>query len=173
MVNEAEYCLLWIDWWGTCMTKSEWASWSQLFGVVASLLIALYFPISSERMRRKEEHKKYLNERYALASFKDDVIQFVGYLSNNAKVQQDLVIDEVQYGRILERLAYYDLHLRDSSSKKLLLLIRRTLSNVYAYKQASAEGRMSSGRTLHVSFMNLYHSQFKPEDVEFFHGAGE
>lgn len=24
-----EYCLLWIDWWPLCMTKAEWANWTQ------------------------------------------------------------------------------------------------------------------------------------------------
>ncbi|KAB2896574.1 MAG: hypothetical protein F9K35_13680 [Burkholderiaceae bacterium] len=34
-----EYCLLWIDWWPTCMTKAEWAGWAQTAGVVAALMI--------------------------------------------------------------------------------------------------------------------------------------
>lgn len=32
-----EYCLLFINWWPMCMTKSEWSGWVQSFGVVFAL----------------------------------------------------------------------------------------------------------------------------------------
>lgn len=40
-----EYCFLWIDWWATCMTKTEWSGWMQAIG--ALLAIAVAFAIAN------------------------------------------------------------------------------------------------------------------------------
>ena len=35
-IKSDEYCFLWIDWWATCLTKSEWAAWIQaIFSILA------------------------------------------------------------------------------------------------------------------------------------------
>lgn len=48
-VNAEEYCLFAINWWVTCLTKSEWASWVQAFGVG----VALIFPLISKFISRR------------------------------------------------------------------------------------------------------------------------
>lgn len=168
MIKEPEYCLLWIDWWVTCMTKAEWASWAQFVGVVGSSVLALYFPLRSEVQRRSDESREYLNQRFALNEFKNDVVHFVGPLTNYAKDQKDLVVDDVQYGKILERIGFFDIRLHDSSAKKLLMLIRQALRSVDSYRHA-VEDKKHSGDNLVNTFKVLYYSRFKPEDEGYFY----
>lgn len=42
---DVEYCLLWIDWWATCLTKGEWSSWVQALGSLLALAIAIAIPV--------------------------------------------------------------------------------------------------------------------------------
>lgn len=44
-----EYCLLWIDWWPLCMTKSEWSGWAQAVGAIIALAIAIGLPVKARR----------------------------------------------------------------------------------------------------------------------------
>lgn len=37
-----EYCLLWIDWWPMCMTKAEWAAWTQALSIVSIVAAPLF-----------------------------------------------------------------------------------------------------------------------------------
>lgn len=39
-MGDPQYCLLAIDHWSTCMTKAEWASWTQALGSIAAILAA-------------------------------------------------------------------------------------------------------------------------------------
>ncbi|MFP5444340.1 MAG: hypothetical protein ACLGIY_12240 [Betaproteobacteria bacterium] len=49
-----EYCFLWIDWWATCMTKTEWAGWMQAIGAVTALGIAIGLPYFQKKRADKE-----------------------------------------------------------------------------------------------------------------------
>ncbi len=40
----SEICLLWIDFWATCMTKSEWAAWMQAIGSLIAIGVAVAIP---------------------------------------------------------------------------------------------------------------------------------
>jgi hypothetical protein len=51
----SEYCFMWIDWWGTCMTKEEWSGWAQ-FLAVAFTLLAPY----AITYRKKKQAKKLM-----------------------------------------------------------------------------------------------------------------
>lgn len=46
-----EFCFLGIDHWSACMTKSEWAGWSQLVGTVVAVLLTWWLTSHSERAR--------------------------------------------------------------------------------------------------------------------------
>lgn len=37
-----EYCLLAIQWWPLCMTRTDWASWVQAVGSIAAVLLAMF-----------------------------------------------------------------------------------------------------------------------------------
>lgn len=168
-----EYCFLWIDWWATCMNKSEWASWAQVVGVLVATLVALIFPLLEAKRSRDEKKKDYVNDRFALNEFKDDVINFVGPLTNFTKEGGDLMIDEIQYGRILERISYFDVRLRDSSAKKLLALIRTLLRSLENYR-LHVDQRIKHGHDgLMNNFKRLCYSKFKPEDESYFFVRGE
>jgi hypothetical protein len=52
----AEYCLLWIDHWTTCLQKSEWASWIQALGAIAAIIGAVW--VSHRQERRQRMHEK-------------------------------------------------------------------------------------------------------------------
>lgn len=39
--QDDQYCLLWIDWWATCLSKDEWASWVQAIGTLAAVFAAV------------------------------------------------------------------------------------------------------------------------------------
>lgn len=54
-----EYCLLFIDWWPMCMTKSEWAAWLQFLGVGAALFSVVYGPVI-QRAQNSAHAKKML-----------------------------------------------------------------------------------------------------------------
>lgn len=54
-----EYCLLFIDWWPMCMTKSEWAAWLQFLGVGAALFSVVYGP-AIQRAQNSAHAKKML-----------------------------------------------------------------------------------------------------------------
>lgn len=45
----SEYCLLWIDWWGTCLAKSEWAAWVQAIGALVAIGSAYWIGKSQQR----------------------------------------------------------------------------------------------------------------------------
>ncbi len=49
-----EYCLLWINWWPTCMTKSEWSGWLQFVGSILALFIAISIPYYQNIVNRKK-----------------------------------------------------------------------------------------------------------------------
>lgn len=51
-----EYCFLWINSWGTCMTKSEWSAWVQAFAV----LVALGLPFVLKKREKYESLKRAL-----------------------------------------------------------------------------------------------------------------
>lgn len=50
----AEYCVLWIPHWSTCMAKTEWAAWAQ---AVFSVL-AIYVALSVANRQRRAEMKR-------------------------------------------------------------------------------------------------------------------
>lgn len=55
-----EYCLLWIDWWPLCMTKSEWSGWAQAIGAVLALAIAIAIPAKARRDARRDAKEAVL-----------------------------------------------------------------------------------------------------------------
>lgn len=169
MDKAPEFCFLWINWWVTCMTKSEWASWAQFLGVVGSLLMTLYLPLRSEALRREQEKMQYLNERYALRTLKEDVVHFVGPLTNYSRDGRDLPFDDVQYGRILERIAHFDRRLNDRSAKILLFLIRKLLRAVDGYRH-EVNGRENDSINMLRAFRDVVNAGFKPEDENYLFG---
>lgn len=52
-----EFCLLWIDHWTTCMTKSEWSGWAQALGAIAALAITLFLWRRSESQEGRKAEK--------------------------------------------------------------------------------------------------------------------
>jgi hypothetical protein len=55
----AEYCLLWMDHWSTCMTKGEWSSWAQAIGALLAICVAIALPIWLDhraRLKQREGH---------------------------------------------------------------------------------------------------------------------
>jgi hypothetical protein len=50
-----EYCLFWINWWATCLTKSEWSSWVQALGTILALVVAGLLAWWEVHRRRIEE----------------------------------------------------------------------------------------------------------------------
>ncbi|WP_157759999.1 hypothetical protein [Delftia acidovorans] len=69
-----EYCFFWIPHWSTCLTKSEWASWIQAFGILSFL----YGPWILSKLRRKRlkralediKWKIYTSKKYADSAYK-------------------------------------------------------------------------------------------------------
>lgn len=63
-----EYCLMWIDHWSMCMTKSEWASWIQAFGAISAILGAAWIAARQERNARRQSKQLAVRKtRSALA----------------------------------------------------------------------------------------------------------
>jgi len=55
-----EYCLLWINWWPLCMTKTEWSGWVQAIGSIAALFGAVWIAeraISASRQAKESDEK--------------------------------------------------------------------------------------------------------------------
>lgn len=40
-MTEIQYCLLGVDWWPLCMSRADWASWTQAIGSVLAILAAV------------------------------------------------------------------------------------------------------------------------------------
>jgi hypothetical protein len=59
-----EYCLFWIQWWATCLTKDAWAGWVQALGSLLALAIAIAIPLGmhvrERSLRAKEEEANAL-----------------------------------------------------------------------------------------------------------------
>lgn len=68
--NSQEYCLLFIDWWPICMTKSEWAGWMQAFFSVLAIAAAAWIATFQASRARQEvaarEAKEALAKRAAI-----------------------------------------------------------------------------------------------------------
>jgi len=58
-----EYCLLWINHWATCMSKSEWSGWAQVVGATLAVLAAVLVPaiqhVASERRALNAMRREY------------------------------------------------------------------------------------------------------------------
>ena len=54
-VNAEEYCFLAVNWWVTCLTKSEWASWAQAAGVSLTLYLMLKSFFNEQAIRKNNE----------------------------------------------------------------------------------------------------------------------
>jgi hypothetical protein len=50
----AEYCLLWIPHWATCMQKGEWSGWAQAIGAMLALALAIGLPARARADSRKD-----------------------------------------------------------------------------------------------------------------------
>ncbi|AEF90265.1 hypothetical protein DelCs14_3266 [Delftia sp. Cs1-4] len=50
-----EFCFLWINWWATCMTKSEWSGWWQAVGSILALIVAIGLAMWSRFEDRKAQ----------------------------------------------------------------------------------------------------------------------
>ncbi|MGE8452311.1 MAG: hypothetical protein ACN6OP_17160 [Pseudomonadales bacterium] len=66
------YCLLFIDWWPMCMTKSEWSGWMQ--ACVAALAIGAstgfaFYQYLKEQKRRRQNSWFLLNEYFSAVAF--------------------------------------------------------------------------------------------------------
>ncbi len=55
-----EFCLLWIEHWSTCMTKSEWAGWMQAIGTVAAIAVAIAIPWKQVQRARSQARLGHL-----------------------------------------------------------------------------------------------------------------
>lgn len=58
-----EYCFLWIDWWATCMTKSEWSGWVQALGSIVAILASAGIVYWQVTRQEKGALKRSLGER--------------------------------------------------------------------------------------------------------------
>lgn len=60
MVGElsSEYCFLWIDWWASCLTKSEWAAWTQAVGSILALAVASAIAVWQVIARRRDSKQR-------------------------------------------------------------------------------------------------------------------
>lgn len=54
----AEYCLLWVNWWATCLTKSEWAGWMQAVGAIVAIVFAYRLGQAQLAMARQLEAER-------------------------------------------------------------------------------------------------------------------
>lgn len=84
-----EYCLLWINTWATCSTKSEWASWIQSAGV----LLALYAAIKAPEWNRRN-HAAHLEKM--LHSYMKSSLSIIEVLAEALKAKEN-TIDIDQY----------------------------------------------------------------------------
>lgn len=57
-----EYCLLWVDWWPLCMSKTEWSGWMQALGSIAAILIA-WRSVRSQIQHAQEGRRKDREDR--------------------------------------------------------------------------------------------------------------
>lgn len=55
-IKSDEYCFLWIDWWATCLTKSEWASWVQVIGVFVAILSSCLIMLWQFNIQEKQKN---------------------------------------------------------------------------------------------------------------------
>lgn len=69
-----EYCLLWIDWWPMCMTKTEWSGWMQAIGSILALGIAIWIPWSERKHKKCEDSKKAMNDADITIRFNSEVL---------------------------------------------------------------------------------------------------
>lgn len=66
-VNQPDqYCLLWINWWATCLSKDEWASWVQAIGTLAAVFAAVglaWWEVRQRRLDSARTSAAYLSAR--------------------------------------------------------------------------------------------------------------
>lgn len=65
-----EYCLFWSQWWPLCMSRSDWASWTQGIGTVLAVVAAVL--VARQQSRQQREDRIAMNadriaERFAPA----------------------------------------------------------------------------------------------------------
>lgn len=84
-----EYCFLWVDWWATCMNKSEWSGWIQAYAVV----IALALPYFSAKINRWNSLKLALEFAGPLRRSVDNIEWHVRHLekSNEFQFKSDVI----------------------------------------------------------------------------------
>lgn len=70
-----EYCFLGFQWWGTCMQKSEWASWIQAIGSIMAIAAAAWVVQRTHTLEKRREARKILSDRRATF---ESVFQLVG-----------------------------------------------------------------------------------------------
>lgn len=57
VVNQTqELCLLWIQWWPLCMSRSDWASWVQAIGTVAAIVFAVR--VANVQWQRQQRERR-------------------------------------------------------------------------------------------------------------------
>lgn len=78
-IKSDEYCFLWIDWWVTCLTKSEWAAWASFFAVA----ITLWFTYRSSKKNDIRINKKSQIAMRVLISQLRLVLEILEKLSRN------------------------------------------------------------------------------------------
>lgn len=52
---QADYCLLWIDHWSTCMPRVEWSAWTQAIGAIVALFVAVGIASKQARDLRRTQ----------------------------------------------------------------------------------------------------------------------
>lgn len=85
----AEYCLMWINHWATCMPRAEWSAWTQAVGAVVALAIALWIAWwQAALLRRTQQHHAQVLIDAALGAIEHHAHQ-LAQLTNS----QSVVID--------------------------------------------------------------------------------
>lgn len=80
-IKSDEYCFLWIDWWATCLTKSEWASWAQVIGVfvaiISSCVVMLWQLNIQEKQKIYENENNYKNSKANIKCVLEDELEYI------------------------------------------------------------------------------------------------
>lgn len=119
-----EYCLLWIDWWVTCMTKSEWASWSQAIGAIVGLWIALSIAWKS---RKDVKRDAYWDLRYTAVQIASSYQLIID--ACKSQDERSLLISRQVLVQISNRLAQSPVALMHIDLVSIFAMLRLSLAN--------------------------------------------
>lgn len=86
-----EYCLLWVEHWSMCMTKSEWAAWVQALGSVAAIVAGVLVIRYQHLLQRTAEYNRLRQDGiYARADLLAALSDFSLQLSASVGVRAEI-----------------------------------------------------------------------------------